>query len=235
MAEEKKKKPLVHEHITKSTKDLISIIEKWHANTPDAARRRTEGIENEMQDHIQDFEDAQRAYLKSVNDGKQTRMIKQKNAYQHASELLNKILLEGVKKEYGADAAKVYEKNPNMLKDYAAGRGIRWESTRDDMITNRKSLHKSKAYNNLKQTLAQYAIKDFGAVNNAKQELALNRSHHKAVRDQAKKAGLNLDETLEIPDVIKHYGANVEQAINSEYLVTHEDDVKGYKPPKKDK
>jgi hypothetical protein len=231
MAEQPKKR-FVDPYTTMSTKDLIGKIEGYYADTEDAINKRAED-QTSLESGVEKMGDVESKYLLGVRGehgkfkGKpKSKMLDSKNAKVEATELIYNIALEGIRGEFGEDAAKFYQKNPNSIKHFLASKGIDFYGLRKDMVENRRSFTTRDSYRKFKQQMAAGGIERIVEQDAVERELKNDTSHHENyfnhVSGRLKNSGYELGKAAPIDAVIDHHKAHLGNQFTTEYALNND-------------
>ncbi len=126
MAEEKEApKPKYYSRV--QDEKIESILENYHKGHEESAMLKAK-VEQEMDwKTLYNTLDAHLAQHGKTSDGKYKYISYKdhKDGRKFVEDLVHKLALEGIKKLYGAEVAKVYEKSPDLLREYAESHLLR--------------------------------------------------------------------------------------------------------------
>ncbi len=234
MADEEKKeeKPFVDKYTLMKSDELFKIIDEWHADTEEAAKKRIE-FEEKVNPALKSIDAIQDSYLVKKRGAKgeaeHERNVPRKYALNkddlrvEATELLNHILYEGVKNEFGEEVARKYKEKPEHLIGYAATKNINFYKVLDDLMKNYRDITKAKSFQDAKESIAGIGLDNkFEEVQKAKSVLAQNFEHHdevkKRIEDRLKPHNLALEGYISPHEMLQHYINDISGKTNKEYF-----------------
>lgn len=234
--DKKEEKKVVDKYLSRSTGDLLKIIDSYHADT-DEARGKREDVEAETIAQASKLEDVEASYLvkkrgeHASNKGRPKR-YKIENK-EEAAELINLLALEGIKKEYGNDAAKSYEKDPHKISAYLAGKGVDYHGLLLQVMEKPSKFRTLEEYQKFKQNLV--SIDTLVEQRYVRTLLSKHPEHYqnlvKSTNERISPQNVEISSGLEGEDVLGHYINAVRKSINGEYISEHHTHFK--KKPKK--
>ena len=223
------------------TSELLNLIERIHADTPENVKRREE-IKRDMEEGAGRVADVEKKYFLQKRgkhakhkDKPKSYSLNKDTAHKDAVELIREHAYDSIERQFGEDVVKVYKDNPHMVNQYLASHGIDFYKVRQHITDNPRNLkgQTEGAYAEMKQRLAVVDNDESTLENMVENELTTQTRHHEYTKKWAQKKanvkGAKISTNADIGqylDVAKRALAN---KIDAEYLASA-----GYLKPHKE-
>jgi len=224
MADDERKK-YINKHRKKSWKKHMDVIRGYHADDEDAAKKR-EKAEDEIEslrvsgrDVVEDWFDHYRGSKTYKFDGKKRE--------DEAEDLLNHVILEGIKHRDGKDAYKMFAKNVDMIRGYAKEvLGVNYEQFLQELQNpDRHGKNLESLIGELLDEVAAASAKENMDVSESQKELTRNPKYFVKNREYLEEVlgdyGMTPADHIANPRVVKHILAHEGGKINEDYKIQH--------------
>lgn len=229
---------IVHEL---DTSELLDLIEKIHADTPENVKRREE-IKRDVEEGASRMADVEKKYFLQKKgkhakhkDKPKSYSLSKDTAHKDAVELIREHAYDAIERQFGEDVVKVYKDKPHMVNQYLASHGIDFYKVRQHIADNPRNLRGQTegAYAEMKQRLALVDNEEGTLETMVENELTTQTKHHEDTKKWAQKKAIAKGAKISVNadigqylDVAKRVLAN---KIDAEYITSA-----GYVKPHKE-